>query len=130
SMDTWFNGFNSSLVATAWVGFDQSRSLGESEEGAKTAIPIWLDFMRVALQGVPERRRPVPAGIVQVMISPTTGGPATDDEPGVFEYFRADRLPTLGIMGGEDQGGPFGPALPATPSDPRRPPPPTNDQIF
>ena len=131
SMDTWFNGFNSELVATAWVGFDQTRSLGESEEGAKTAIPIWLDYMRVALQGVPQRRRPIPDGIVQVMISPTTGGPATDEEPGVFEYFRAERLPSLGIMGGTDvPDNPFGSPQPAVPTDPRRPPPPTNDQIF
>ncbi|HPF26258.1 MAG: penicillin-binding protein 1A [Steroidobacteraceae bacterium] len=131
SMDTWFNGFNSDLVATAWVGFDQTRSLGESEEGAKTAIPIWLDFMRVALQGVPERRRPVPDGIVQVMISPTTGGPATGEEPGLFEYFRADRLPSLGIMGGSDvPNNPFSGAPATVPADPRRPPPPTNDQIF
>ncbi len=130
SMDTWFNGFNPDLVATAWVGFDQTRSLGENEEGAKTAIPIWLDFMRVALKGVPERRLPVPDGIVQVMISPTTGGPVTDDEQGVFEYFRADRLPAIGVMGGDEASNPFAPTLPATPSDLRRPPPPTNDQIF
>src|SRR5262249_1501427 len=56
SIDTWFNGFNENLVATVWVGFDQERPLGESEEGARTALPIWIAFMREALHGVPEVR--------------------------------------------------------------------------
>src|SRR5205814_2350789 len=43
--DTWFNGFTRNLVATVWVGFDQERPLGESEEGARTALPIWIQFM-------------------------------------------------------------------------------------
>src|SRR5256884_9464104 len=55
--DTWFNGFTRNLVATVWVGFDQERPLGESEEGARTALPIWMQFMREALKGVPEQAR-------------------------------------------------------------------------
>ncbi|MFO0510185.1 MAG: penicillin-binding protein 1A, partial [Gammaproteobacteria bacterium] len=53
--DTWFNGYNRSLVASVWVGFDQSQPLGEGEEGSRTAVPIWVDFMRGALAGTPQR---------------------------------------------------------------------------
>jgi hypothetical protein len=49
--DTWFNGFNRNIVATVWVGFDQERPLGEGEEGSRTAVPIWINFMREALRG-------------------------------------------------------------------------------
>ena len=51
SVDTWFNGFNDNLVASVWVGSDDNRPLGEGEEGARTAVPIWVDFMREALRG-------------------------------------------------------------------------------
>ena len=56
SVDTWFNGFNDNLVTTVWVGSDDNRPLGESEEGGRTALPIWVDYMREALRGVPENR--------------------------------------------------------------------------
>ena len=49
--DAWFSGFNPDLVATAWVGFDQERPLGSGEEGARTALPMWIYFMREALAG-------------------------------------------------------------------------------
>jgi penicillin-binding protein 1A len=130
SMDTWFNGFTQDLVATVWVGFDQIRSLGESEEGSRTAVPIWVDYMAEALKGLPERTRPMPEGVLQMAISPDDGGPLSQDEGGIFEYFRADRLPTSGILGDWPAGG-----LPADPNAATDPmdgsqPPPANDQIF
>lgn len=93
--DTWFNGFNDSLVATVWIGFDQhDRSLGQGEEGARTAVPVWVHFMREALKAVPERRRPMPEGLIQLRISPETGRLANEADPdGVFETFMIDRLP-------------------------------------
>jgi penicillin-binding protein 1A len=98
--DTWFNGFNRALVATVWIGFDQERSLGEGEEGSRTAVPIWVHFMREALKGVPQRDRPMPAGLIQVRISPDTGTVAGVDDPfAIFETYMADRLPTGGILG-------------------------------
>ncbi len=104
--DTWFNGFNRDLVATVWVGFDQERSLGEGEEGSRTAVPIWVHFMREALRGVPQRSRPMPAGLVQVRISPYTGAIAGVDEPdAIFETFMADHLPQGGVLGGGDAYG-------------------------
>ncbi len=102
SKDTWFNGFNSSLVASVWVGFDQARSLGESEEGGRTALPIWVTYMQEALKGVPEISRPLPGGLVQVRISPSSGTVASADDPNaIFETFYANKLPTGGILGGE-----------------------------
>jgi penicillin-binding protein 1A len=94
AMDTWFNGFTDNLVATVWVGFDQERPLGESEEGARTALPIWIAFMREALRGVPEERRPMPDGLVTLRISPETGALVSNENPdGVPEIFMASHLP-------------------------------------
>jgi penicillin-binding protein 1A len=105
SKDVWFNGYNRSLVASVWVGFDQEKSLGETEEGGRTALPIWVAYMQEALKGVPQKARPIPGGLVQVRISPFTGAVASADDPNaIFETFIANRLPTGGILGG-DAGG-------------------------
>ena len=71
--DTWFNGFNGDLMTTVWMGFDQDRSLGEGEQGGRTAIPAWTYFMHEALAGAPRHGVPVPDGIVEARISPETG---------------------------------------------------------
>ena len=64
--DAWFNGFiPNNIVATAWVGFDSDKSLGGSETGGKAALPMWIDFMRVALKDVPEQPFTPPAGIIK-----------------------------------------------------------------
>jgi penicillin-binding protein 1A len=49
--DAWFVGFSPSLTCGVWVGFDEKKTLGSKETGARAALPIWMDFMRVALQG-------------------------------------------------------------------------------
>jgi penicillin-binding protein 1A len=107
--DTWFNGFTPRLVATVWVGYDQERPLGESEEGAKTALPIWIQFMREALKGVPQEKRQMPDGIVTLRISPTTGALVSAENPdGISEIFMADHLPTAaehGSMAQSAEGG-------------------------
>lgn len=92
--DAWFCGFNASLVGTAWVGFDQERSLGPGEEGSRTALPMWIYFMAEALQGVPEQRRAPPPGLVTMRISADSGLSARPDEPNaIFETFIAGHLP-------------------------------------
>ena len=93
-VDTWFTGFNSDLVATVWIGFDQPSSV--LEYGAKTALPMWIDFMRVALQGKPERTMPQPPDIITASIDPMTGYLLPEGTPGsIFEYFRKDNLPRI-----------------------------------
>ena len=103
--DTWFNGFTRNLVATVWVGFDQERPLGESEEGARTALPIWIQFMGEALKGVPEQPRPMPDGLVTLRISPESGTLVSAENPeGVPEMFMVDHLPTADTPGTTAQG--------------------------
>lgn len=94
SKDAWFNGFNPDLVATVWVGYDQERSLGEGEEGSRTAVPIWVHFMREALKALPQRTRPRPEGVIELPISRETGRLVPADDPdAVKELFMTDHLP-------------------------------------
>ena len=98
--DTWFNGFNRNIVATVWVGFDLERPLGEGEEGSRTAVPIWVNFMREALRGQPDRPRPLPPGLVSLRISPKTGALAgANDADAIYETFMEDHLPPAANTG-------------------------------
>ena len=64
--------------------------------GVQIAVPIWIDFMKAALQGMPERIMHRPDGIEDRLINKTTGAPATPGEPDtMFEYFRTENAPTL-----------------------------------
>ncbi len=97
--DAWFSGFSPQLAATAWVGRDDNTSLGFNEFGGRAALPIWIDFMSVALQGVPQQHWSRPTGIVQVRIDPETGLLAPSDYPGaVFELFQSDFVPTRSVL--------------------------------
>lgn len=94
--DAWFSGFNGDLVATAWVGFDQDRSLGAGEEGSRTALPIWKYFMQDALAEAPNALIPRPSGIVTVRIVPESGLVAPAGYQGaIFELFREGHIPAL-----------------------------------
>jgi penicillin-binding protein 1A len=79
--DAWFIGFSPDLAAGVWVGFDERRSMGEKETGARVALPIWLDFMTQALEAVPDRSFPEPHGIVRREICLETGLLATSHCP-------------------------------------------------
>ncbi len=91
--DAWFAGFNGDIVAAAWVGFDQERSLGGGEQGARTALPMWIEFMRVALDGRPLNSMERPPGIIDVRIDPVTGLAAGSGEASLFEKFRMEYAP-------------------------------------
>jgi penicillin-binding protein 1A len=95
--DTWFNGFNPWLEATVWVGYDQERPLGEGEEGASVAVPIWIRLMREALRGVPDLPRPQPEGVSAARVDIHTGlvAPPGDSET-IQEWFLSDHLPAAG----------------------------------
>jgi penicillin-binding protein 1A len=95
--DTWFVGFNADLAAAAWIGFDQERSLGEQEEGGKTALPMWIYFMEEALRDRPEHRQPEPPGVVRMWVSRETGAPTRANAPGaLFETFLEHYAPQPG----------------------------------
>lgn len=93
--NAWFDGFNNDIVTVVWVGNDQpSQSLGDGEQGAKAALPIWMGFMGPALQDVPQLPFLEPPGIVRARIDPKTGLLAGANDPGsIFEYFLAGHLP-------------------------------------
>ncbi len=91
-VDAWFSGFNSNIVTTIWVGFDNMKSL--KEYGARAALPIWIQFMREALDNTPEATMPEPPGMVTVRVDPQTGllASPTSKNP-QFEIFRKQYAP-------------------------------------
>jgi len=93
--DAWFTGFNGDIVGVAWVGFDDdARSLGAGEAGGSTALPMWKDFMAVALRDADEAALSQPEGIVSVRISATTGKLAPyGSDNAMFEIFRNGNEP-------------------------------------
>ncbi|MDH3353615.1 MAG: penicillin-binding protein 1A [Chromatiales bacterium] len=92
--DAWFSGFNSDVVTTAWVGFDAPRSLGNRETGGYSALPMWIDYMKVALADSPNKPITVPPGIVTVRINSETGKYTEANDPkAIFESFRVENAP-------------------------------------
>ena len=84
-VDAWFGGFQPTLVAIAWMGFDQPKTLGRNETGGTAALPIWIDYMAVALKNVPEEPFNPPSGVMVMQIDPATGVRASAG--GISEYF-------------------------------------------
>ena len=99
--DAWFSGFGGDLVTTVWVGKDDFNSLGRGEYGGKAALPIWIGYMRTALDGVPVVEPEVPEGIVTASISPSSGRVMADGSPGsIQEFFKRedyDRITSSGF---------------------------------
>ena len=92
-MDAWFSGFNSRIVTTVWIGFDNHQAL--HEYGAQAALPIWIQFMKEALQSMPESTMPQPPDIVSIRIDPDTGLLARPNQSNaIFELFTKDTAPT------------------------------------
>ncbi len=92
--DAWFSGFNPDVVTTTWVGFDKLKPLGSRETGGRAALPMWIDYMRVALAAFPERSLEQPPGLVTMRIDKQTGEPTAAGNPrAMFETFRSERAP-------------------------------------
>ncbi|MDZ7656587.1 MAG: penicillin-binding protein 1A [Sulfurimicrobium sp.] len=109
-IDAWFCGFNSKLVAVAWIGFDRPRSLGSNETGGHAALPIWVSYMGKALKGTPDSDYPVPEGVSVFKINPQNGQIAGDN--GIPEFFYQEFPPpaqsmwdTWGDLSGNIMGG-------------------------
>jgi penicillin-binding protein 1A len=66
SLDAWFAGYNPTLTAITWIGYDTPRKLGDRETGGGLALPVWISFMETALKGVPVNEPAVPEGVVHV----------------------------------------------------------------
>ncbi|MCC6715097.1 MAG: penicillin-binding protein 1A [Gammaproteobacteria bacterium] len=92
--DAWFSGFNAKVATTVWVGFDQVQPLGRDETGARAALPMWMKYMSVALDGMEEATMPQPQDLVTVRIDPATGNLArSSDADAVYETFRSNEIP-------------------------------------
>jgi len=114
--DAWFAGFNPNVVTVTWVGFDDTHPLGAAETGGRAALPMWIDFMRAALQGVPDHPAEQPPGLVTVRIDPDTGLLAdSKDRKAIFETFFADHVPTRKAGPGAAEAGNNSEGTPAIP---------------
>ncbi|MDF1582588.1 MAG: penicillin-binding protein 1A [Methyloprofundus sp.] len=93
--DAWFNGFTPDIVGVAWVGRDNSQSLGRFETGGKAALPLWIDFMRYALKDKTEEELVMPEGISKVLIDTEEGLLAREESTNsIWEFFRTEFIPT------------------------------------
>lgn len=94
--DAWFSGFNPNITTTVWVGFDVPSTLGRVEYAGRAALPIWVDYMRVALENEPNTPLMVPEGLVNIPIDRKTGEAVLADTPyALFEVFREDSAPEI-----------------------------------
>jgi penicillin-binding protein 1A len=93
--DTWFAGYSTDIAAVTWVGYDDGHSLGGAEQGAVTALPAWMAFMKVAHEGKPRIDFPRPPGLVDEAIDSRTGKlPYLDDPDVQGEVFLPGTVPT------------------------------------
>ena len=93
-IDAWFVGYNPEHIALTWFGYDTPQSLGDQETGSRAALPIWIDYMRGALDGLPEKIYAEPEGIIPHKINPDDGTlTSNDDESGIYEYFYEEFYP-------------------------------------
>jgi penicillin-binding protein 1A len=94
--DTWFAGYSTDIAAVVWVGYDDGHALGASEQGAITALPAWMTFMKAAHEGKPRVDFSRPAGVSEVTVDRRTGElPYPDDEDVVSEVFLAGTEPSV-----------------------------------
>ncbi|WP_423222036.1 penicillin-binding protein 1A [Ideonella lacteola] len=107
SMDAWFAGYQPTLAAIVWIGYDTPRKLGDRETGGGLSLPVWIEYMSQALKGVPVSEAPAPEGVVNVggewyydEFSPGQGistlgteehapeSPTEDEKKGILDLFR------------------------------------------
>jgi penicillin-binding protein 1A len=107
--DAWFSGYNDHIVTSVWVGFDNHDPLGRRELGGRAALPVWMEYMAVALEGVEDKPPATPEGLARARIDPDTGLlTRLDDDNAIMEIFQAGRLPPMPESGqGETEDAPL-----------------------
>jgi penicillin-binding protein 1A len=90
--DAWFAGTGGNLVTAVWVGKSDNTSLGYREYGGKAALPIWIDYMKVALEDVPVASNDPPAGMVKVAVTASGQLLPTTGSGGIVEYVKVEDL--------------------------------------
>ena len=98
--DAWFAGYHPNVATVVWLGFDENKPLGRGEVGGVASLPIWIDYMQVALQGEPVIERSLPEDMVLLKVDPQTGE-IVDQESGIgiLEAFHIDQVPGLEFTG-------------------------------
>ena len=92
--DTWFNGYSPDVATTVWVGFPDHTPLGKREYGSNNPLPIWIDYMRTALDGLPESHPAQPPGVLTMKIDARTGALVSgEQDDAIFEYFLEEHAP-------------------------------------
>ncbi len=93
--DAWFVGYTAQIATGVWVGFDQEKTLGKGEVGGRSALPIWLEYMKAAHEGLPQMTFPVPNGIVFANIDRETGELASSSSKEIIrQAFQEGTEPT------------------------------------
>lgn len=109
SVDAWFAGFQPSITAVTWIGYDTPRNLGSRETGGGLSLPVWISFMERALKGVPVMEPTVPAGVVNI------GG-----EWFYEEFSRSGGVASLGLQDRETANPAVAPPEPPAPEERNR----------
>ncbi len=87
-VDAWFVGYTANVVTAVWNGFDDNKTLGHGETGARAALPIWKEYMRASIKKFGDPPFEMPAGITQAWINKETGRRVAPNTPGaILEYF-------------------------------------------
>jgi penicillin-binding protein 1A len=93
--ELWFSGFNREVSTSVFVGFDQPEIMGENEQGATVPVPIWIDYMKPVLEGMPESPMQRPNRLVDRLIDKSTGRIARPGQPNaMFEVFMEENAPS------------------------------------
>ena len=101
---TWFSGYASHIVASAWVGKDDGSSLGDNEFGSTNALPMWLDFMSYSKNKLSDYSVEVPEGIAAIRIDKNTGKVTQSFENSIFEYFLEENVNEILASDASDSG--------------------------
>jgi penicillin-binding protein 1A len=109
SIDTWFVGYQPTVVAGVWMGYDKPRKLGDRETGGGLSLPVWIGYMEHALKSVPVTDLPVPPDVVQI------GG-----EWYYEEFARGNGVTSLGVDGRAPEPAPAPVGTPVAPAEDRR----------
>ena len=92
---TWFSGYASNIVASAWVGKDDGTSLGDNEFGSTNALPIWLDFMNSSKDKLSNYSIDVPEGVAAIRVNKETGQVSQTFSDSYFEFFLEENVSDL-----------------------------------
>ena len=108
-MDAWFAGFQPTLAAVTWIGYDTPRKMGSNETGGGLSLPVWISFMEHALKGVPVSQYAAPSGVIN------SGGEWFFDE-----YVRNAGVSSLGLEDRSTTTGAAAEPQPLPPADEKR----------